>query len=328
VALAARAHVTTSDLEFVQFHPTALNWPHTPPFLLTEALRGEGAILRDKHGRAFCRDYHEDGELAPRDVVARAVFDTRVRTNGGTVYLDITHRDPDWVRARFPTIQKHLRTIGSGLDLATDWLPVVPAAHYTCGGIATDLDGCTSLPGLYAAGEAARTGLHGGNRLASTSLLEGLVFGASVADHVGSEKGRSRSLAAADAISTMHQSTPSSPNANDMSGKQAESVSSAAQRLLRRVRRVMWDNVGVTRTESGLTRAVGELYSLRDEANELFAATATMETAAARDATCAGYEVARAALANPRSVGAHCIVKEAEQDSDDEADGMAMAVAR
>jgi L-aspartate oxidase len=241
--------------------------------------------------------------------------------------LDITHRDPDWVRARFPTIQKHLRTIGSGLDLATDWLPIVPAAHYTCGGIATDLDGCTSLPGLYAAGEAARTGLHGGNRLASTSLLEGLVFGASVADYVGSEQGRSRSLAAADAISTMHQSTLSTPT-NEISGKHAESASSAAQRLLRRVRRVMWDHVGVTRTESGLSRAVGELHSLRDEANELFAATATLETAAARDATCAGYEVARAALANPRSVGAHCIVKEAEQESDDEADGMAMAVAR
>lgn len=326
VALATRASVPTRDLEFVQFHPTALSWPNTSRFLLTEALRGEGAILRDAAGRAFCRDFHPDGELAPRDVVARAVFETSVQQQGKPVYLDITHRDSDWVHQRFPTICQHLKSIGSGLDLAKDWLPIIPAAHYTCGGIVTDLDGCTSMPGLYAAGEAARTGLHGGNRLASTSLLEGLVFGASVADHVGSDVGRDRSGAVAAAIKALDTGDDDS-KCQSAHNVRAEKTSMTAQKLLRYVRQVMWDHVGVTRTESGLTTAISRLHELREEAEELFRSDATFETAAVRDATCAGYVVAHAALANPNSVGAHCIVKELDSDSEDEAEVLAMASA-
>merc|ERR1712238_514804 len=172
VALATRAGVQTSDLEYVQFHPTALCIPNEARFLLTEALRGEGAILRDATGRAFAKDFHPDGELAPRDIVARGVFAESLKSedNGAThnAYLDITHLDADWLHARFPTIQAHLSK--RGLDLANDHLPVIPAAHYICGGVTTDMHGRTSLDGLYAAGEAARTGLHGGNRLASSSL--------------------------------------------------------------------------------------------------------------------------------------------------------------
>merc|ERR1712161_22454 len=187
VALATRAGVQTQDLEYVQFHPTSLCIPNEARFLLTEALRGEGAILRDSSGRAFAKDFHSDGELAPRDIVARGVFNESRKSSDGmhNVFLDITHRDAKWLKSRFPSIDAHLSK--KNLDITKDQLPITPAAHYTCGGVTTDLYGRTNIKGLYSAGEAARTGLHGGNRLASTSLLEGLVFGASVSDFVGKE---------------------------------------------------------------------------------------------------------------------------------------------
>ncbi len=172
-ALAVRANITVADLEFVQFHPTALCIPGEPCFLLTEALRGEGAKLVTAEGYAFAKKFHPMGELAPRDVVARAVYAQSQLS--GRVYLDITHRDAQWLRQRFPSIQEKVSQYG--LDITKDKLPITPAAHYTCGGIVSDSNGCTSVQNLYVAGEAARTGLHGGNRLASTSLLEAIVWG-------------------------------------------------------------------------------------------------------------------------------------------------------
>merc|ERR1719416_146729 len=182
-----------SDLEYVQFHPTSLYLPNEARFLLTEALRGEGAVLRDSDGRAFAKDYHPNGELAPRDIVARAVFCESQKSSGEggqhNAYLDITHRDATWLKDRFPSIHAHLSSRESPMDFTAEMIPVIPAAHYTCGGVTTDMDGRVVgnvgdglYRNLYAAGEAARTGLHGGNRLASTSLLEGLVFGASVGE--------------------------------------------------------------------------------------------------------------------------------------------------
>lgn len=326
VALARRANVTTQDLEYVQFHPTALCLPGKARFLLTEALRGEGALLRDATGRAFAKDYHADGELAPRDIVARAVFAESQKAADHNVFLDITHRDADWLHNRFPTICQHLRE-HSDLNLATDWLPIISAAHYTCGGIATDLHGRTDLANCYAAGEAACTGLHGGNRLASTSLLEGLVFGASVADHVGSTEGRWQATEAAQAIAAFDKTTSASRSSQQTTSATISANTDAkvlAMKLLRQLRRVMWDNVGVIRTVSGLNTALLELEVLKDQAELLHQTGPTLETAAVRDATCAGHAVAMSALANPKSVGAHCLLA-AEEESDDEAE---VAVAR
>ncbi len=178
VMLAWFAGARVADLEFVQFHPTALDVPGTPRFLLSEALRGEGGQLLNAGGERFMTRYEEAGELASRDLVARAMVREQRRT-GGPVYLSMQHLDPAWVRARFPSITAVCAT--AGLDLAADRIPVGPAAHYVMGGVQTDLWGRTTVPGLYAAGEVACTGVHGANRLASNSLLEGLVFGARAA---------------------------------------------------------------------------------------------------------------------------------------------------
>lgn len=172
-ALAVRSHVNVADLEYVQFHPTALCIPGEPCFLLTEALRGEGAKLVTSDGHAFAKSFHPMGELAPRDIVARGVYAQSQLS--GSIFLDISHRDAKWLLQRFPSIQE--KVLQYGLDITKDKLPITPAAHYTCGGIVSDSNGCTSVQNLYVAGEAARTGLHGGNRLASTSLLEAIVWG-------------------------------------------------------------------------------------------------------------------------------------------------------
>ncbi len=178
VAMAYRAGAVISDLEFVQFHPTALHVEGAPRFLLSEALRGEGAYLRNGRGERFMTRYTPEGELAARDVVSRAIVAELKRTGDPHVYLDLTHREAGFVRTRFPRIYETCRRYG--IDLERDPAPVHPAAHYAMGGVWTDLYGRTSLEGLYAAGEAAAVGVHGANRLASNSLLEGLVFGARV----------------------------------------------------------------------------------------------------------------------------------------------------
>lgn len=174
LALAYRAGAQLMDLEFVQFHPTALAIPDLPSFLISEAVRGEGGILRDAEGRAFMGDFHPDRELAPRDVVARAIHQQMIRSNSPNVWLDITHLPVERVEARFPSILRFCRD--HGIDPTREPIPVSPAAHYLMGGVRTDVWGRTSLPGLYACGEVACTGVHGANRLASNSLLEGLVF--------------------------------------------------------------------------------------------------------------------------------------------------------
>lgn len=175
VAAAWRAGAEIADLEFVQFHPTALSLPGAPAFLLSEALRGEGAVLRNIRGERFMDHYHPGSELAPRDVVSRSIVSEMQATGGAPVFLDITHRDAEYLRRRFPTIYE--TCLAFGIDLAKDRAPIHPAAHYAMGGVWTDLDGRSTVERLYAAGEAACTGVHGANRLASNSLLEGLVFG-------------------------------------------------------------------------------------------------------------------------------------------------------
>lgn len=326
VALAKRAGVETLDMEYVQFHPTSLCIPNESRFLLTEALRGEGAILRDASGRAFAKDFHVDGELAPRDIVARGVFAESLMSEEKGVehnaFLDITHRDSDWLHSRFPTIQSHLSK--RGLDLAKDQLPVIPAAHYTCGGVTTDMHGRTSLDGLYAAGEAARTGLHGGNRLASTSLLEGLVYGASVADFIGgTEQGRELHGISRQRINNLGSlevahSHLSANTPSNSEPKQIENNTNRAVQLLGQVRRIMWNYVGLVRTPSGLSTAMAALSDIEVEAIELHQNCPSIETSGVRDAACAGKAVAEASAANTQSAGTHYVVLDDEEFSDDE----------
>lgn len=182
MAIAYRAGAILRDLEFVQFHPTALTYPGAPRFLISEALRGEGAVLRNSSGERFMLHEHPLAELAPRDVVARGIVHEMERTNATFVYLDLTHESAEWIEQRFPTI--YAVCLQYGLDLSTDWIPVAPAAHYMMGGIRTDLYGETNIKRLFACGEVSSTGVHGANRLASNSLSEAVVFGRRIAKRI------------------------------------------------------------------------------------------------------------------------------------------------
>lgn len=239
VMLAWFAGTRVADMEFVQFHPTALDVPGSPRFLLSEALRGEGARLINLAGERFMPRYHAAGELASRDLVSRAIVLEQQRT-GGQVFLSLQHLDADWVRSRFPTIAEACRS--AGLDLAIDRIPVGPAAHYIMGGVETDLWGRTTLPGLFAAGEAACTGVHGANRLASNSLLEGLVFGARAA------------AAMLEPDSAAEPKVPGVPEVPEVPRAGFGRVPGEDE-----VRALMWKEVGLARERSGLTRAIEAL---------------------------------------------------------------------
>lgn len=284
VAMAYRVGAEISDMEFVQFHPTALYLKNAPRFLLSEALRGEGAYLRNIELKRFMPKYHELAELAPRDVVARAIaheLEMQHRPDA-TVYLDLTHLNPDRVRSRFPTI--YATCMRYNIDIATELVPIRPAAHYAMGGVRTDLDGRTSIDRLYAAGEVACTGVHGANRLASNSLLEGLVYGARAAKAMQDETGATC------------ESIPVAASAQSSNGHNAE-----VESLIRQVQSLMWQHVGVVREGSSLREVVGELIRLKEQ-------TATPATRAAREAANildTGLLIARAALAREESRGAH-----------------------
>jgi L-aspartate oxidase len=252
VAMAWRAGALLSDMEFVQFHPTALYVKGAPRFLLSEALRGEGAQLRNLDLERFMPRYHDAAELAPRDVVSRAIVMEMHRCRSEFVYLDLTSLDAEHVKKRFPRI--YSTCLEYNLDITTDLMPVRPAAHYAMGGVATDLNGATNLPGLYAAGEVAATGVHGANRLASNSLLEGLVYGA---------------CAARAMIAYRERGAPAQPRASE---KAATAPPSAAQpsapsqvqidKMLCEVRTLLWEKVGVIRLGKELQEAVKRLQAI------------------------------------------------------------------
>ncbi|WP_053955388.1 L-aspartate oxidase [Inediibacterium massiliense] len=183
IAMAVNVGAKIKDMEFIQFHPTALyDQYHDQKFLISEAVRGEGAILRNIKGEAFMKKYHPMKDLAPRDIVARSIFIEKEKTKKSHVYLDITHKSSDFIKERFPTIYN--RCLEDGIDMTKEYIPVSPVQHYTMGGIDTDVNGKTNIDRLYACGECACSGVHGANRLASNSLLEGIVFGKRVADHI------------------------------------------------------------------------------------------------------------------------------------------------
>ncbi|HEX8738272.1 MAG TPA: L-aspartate oxidase [Pyrinomonadaceae bacterium] len=282
MAMAYFAGAEMADMEFVQFHPTALSVENAPRFLLSEAMRGEGGILRNKYGERFMSRYDERLELAPRDIVSRSIVAEMRRTGTRTVFLDMTALDEDFLKHRFPKIYETCKFYG--LDIAKDLLPVSPASHYCMGGVRTDLHGRTTAAGLYAAGEVSCTGVHGANRLASNSLLEGLVFGA-----------RAGAAAFADnfkfQISNFKEENTEGQRTKDK-GQNAEGIATAVKK---RVKRVMWERVGILRDKDSLERALTEFEQI-SRANL---------SVSSRNFVTLAMLVARAALWREESRGGH-----------------------
>jgi L-aspartate oxidase len=283
-AMAWRAGAELSDMEFLQFHPTALYIPGVPRFLLSEALRGEGAQLRNSTGERFMPSYHELAELAPRDVVARAIHRELEKSTAAdpAVYLDVTHLDGEKLKARFPTIYQ--TCLQYGVDITRHGIPVRPAAHYAMGGVRTGLDGRGSLPGLYAAGEAACTGVHGGNRLASNSLLEGLVFGMRAA----------RAMAAEGPSPAGDGRVETAPSFGH--GGQADE-----EQLRREARQLMESNVGIVRDAGGLSKAVARLQEIQ----AALPSACNRQRAETHNIVEMGLAIARSALGRCESRGGH-----------------------
>ncbi len=287
IAMAYRAGAHLEDMEFVQFHPTSLYLPSSPPFLLSEALRGEGGILRNNRCERFMERYDRNLELAPRDIVSRAIWSEMQKTKARHVYLDVTHLGSTFLKDRFPTI--YSTCLRYDIDISEEWIPVSPSAHYFMGGVKTDLHGASNLPGLFVAGEAACSGVHGANRLASNSLLEGLVFG----------------LRAAEAAVGFAKTTPSphlrfqtmspKPSVRRMSEQDIE-------KLRNSLRRLMWTKVGLIRTADSLQKALEQLQQWSHKLRVPPFNRTGLET---QNMVQVGLCVTEAALWRTNSVGAH-----------------------
>ena len=291
IAMAWRAGCRISNMEFMQFHPTCLYNLEVKNFLVTEAVRGEGGLLKHPEtGHRFMPDYDERAELAPRDIVARAI-DHEIKRDGlDYVHLDISHREPDFVKAHFPNIYEKL--LGLGIDITREPIPVVPAQHYTCGGVLVDMDGKTDAPGLYAAGEVSQSGLHGANRLASNSLLECLVFGEAAARHI---------LAGWDDL-------PEPPTIRgwDESRVTDSDEEVVIQQCWGEIRRFMWNFVGIVRSTKRLERAKHRIDLLREEVKDYYRNfTVTPDLIELRNLVEVADLIIRSALSRHESRGLH-----------------------
>jgi L-aspartate oxidase len=281
IALAYRAGVEVQDMEFIQFHPTALRLPGVPIFLISEAVRGEGGLLRNAAGERFMPGYHEQAELAPRDIVARAIVSEMSRTHTDRVYLDITHLPASRITARFPQIYRYC--LDHGVDITTEPVPVSPAAHYMMGGVRTNTWGETTLPGLYACGEVACTGVHGANRLASNSLLETVVFAKRIVQRtIEGERLAAPQTDDARALPAFENEAGAAPDRASLQG-------------------LMWDKVGIVRDGDGLALATRQLSAWRAALPEPHD-RASHELA---NLLLAGRLMAEAALIREESRGAH-----------------------
>ncbi|OGO32954.1 MAG: L-aspartate oxidase [Chloroflexi bacterium RBG_16_56_11] len=286
VALAYNAGAEITDMEFFQFHPTALRMPGVPPFLISEAVRGEGGVLRNVEGRRFMSDYHNKADLAPRDIVARSILNEMQKTASDRVYLDVTHLPPHTITTRFPHIYRFC--LDRGLDITRTRIPVAPAAHYMIGGVRTNTWGETNVGGLFASGETACTGVHGANRLASNSLLEAIVFSKRIIERTKSE---TRGKSAGGGKTRDHYC--SLGRRQPPRGTPAASLSSLQQ--------MHWEKVGIVRDGAGLSRAADLLFAWQDSlppatdqpAHELFNLILT------------GRLLTEAALMREESRGAH-----------------------
>jgi L-aspartate oxidase len=293
IAMAWRAGCRIANMEMNQFHPTCLYHPKVRNFLVTEAMRGEGGQLKiPGTGHRFMPEFDPRAELAPRDIVARAIDHELKRLGLDFVHLDISHRDPDFVRAHFPTIAARLAEPDIGIDIAAEPIPVVPAAHYTCGGVIVDLSGRTDLPGLYAAGEVTMSGLHGANRLASNSVLECIVFG----------------VAAARDINRAWADLPPPPAIRpwDESRVTHSDEEVVVQHNWREIRRFMWDYVGIVRTTKRLERALNRVNLLKEETQEYYGHfRVTADLIELRNLVEVSGLIVRSALARRESRGLH-----------------------